>query len=238
MLQIVTGWTFITILLPVLISIGVAVLSMSPPAFRLARVCFTAAAVILFIGTGCWVESKVGSTKERLAGIFLALVITAVLWVVSIRWIHGRESEVARIRHLSDWQRVKLISSLSRYDNQKVVIVASAGGDTRTYAEDLGNALKGAGWRVRGPLSAPPGIPVVDVQVSVAGKYFGQQPPEAYATLRGTLEFVGIRCRNRLVMDPAVPDDVALVWVGGQGNLMPSNLPPIAVQGMTIPSDF
>lgn len=145
--------------------------------------------------------------------------------------------ESQRIRRLSDWQKVKLVSSLSRYENQKAVIIASAGSDTQAYAGDLGKVLKSAGWRVRGPLPAPPSAPVVDVQVSVARKYFAEHPPESYLTLRGTLQFVGIRCRDRLIIDPAVPDDVALIWVGGEGNFPPSNLPPIAVQGITIP-DF
>jgi hypothetical protein len=140
-------------------------------------------------------------------------------------------------RRLSDWQKVKLVASLSRYANQKAVILASAGTDTQVYAENLRKVLESAGWKVRGPLSAPPSVPVVDVQVSVSGKYFAERPPEPYLTLRGTLEFVGVRCRDRLILDPAVPDDVAVVWVGGEGNLPPSSLPPLAVEGLSLP-DF
>jgi hypothetical protein len=71
------------------------------------------------------------------------------------------------------------------------------------FANAIRDAMKEAGWSVRGPISAAKDMAVVDVQVSVAQKYFGSQKPEPFLTLRDTMEFLGIRCRRLLVTDPS-----------------------------------
>lgn len=138
-----------------------------------------------------------------------------------------------RERQLSEWQKVKLISNLSQYRGQKIIIFASKGSDTWAYANDFRNALKSAGWKVKGPLAAPANIPVVDVQVSVS--CIVGTPVTAYQALRGTLPFLNIRTRDFLVLDCDVPKEMAVLWIGGIGLNSPGVYPPFGLQGSNLP---
>jgi len=141
-------------------------------------------------------------------------------------------------RRLTEWQRVKLISSLSRYKNQKAVILASEGVDTQFFASEFGEVLAESGWRVKGPIAAPKDAPAIDLQVSISNSYFGQAHPEASATLQGTLGFVGLRCRDSVGMDPNVPRDVIVLWVGANGKGTSGVYPPLSTKGVEVPSEF
>jgi hypothetical protein len=135
-----------------------------------------------------------------------ALLGGLVAFVVDLGYKNSlAESRIER--RLTEWQKTKLRSNLSRYSGSKMVIIASEGEDTWAYAKDFRAIFLKTGWRVNGPIQAPPSIAAVDVQLSVNYKYFGGNPPppESFRALQGTLSFLNIRCRNSLVMDPSVP---------------------------------
>jgi hypothetical protein len=181
-------------------------------------------------------------TESTLAFVLVIAALFAFLggstaWVVDTAYKRS-QGETKIERHLSEWQRVKIISNLSRYTGQKAVILASEGVDTWSYAREFRDVLGGAGWKVRGPLPAPASAPAVDVQVSVNVRYFGSTPPEPLLTLQGTLKFVEVRCRDLLVMDPKVPPSVAVIWVVAKGTIPPSSYPPLEVRGVEIPEEF
>jgi hypothetical protein len=171
--------------------------------------------------------------------IAFALVGGIVAFIVDKGYKNAvAESQIER--RLTEWQKTKLRANLSRYAGSKMVIMASEGEDTWAYAKDFRTIFLKTGWKVNGPIQAPSNVAAVDVQLSVNSKYFGGNPPppEAFETLQGTLAFLNIRCRNSLVMDPHVPENVVLVWIGGKGIIPPANYPPIAVEGIDVPSDF
>ena len=168
-----------------------------------------------------------------------ALIGGTVAWIVDRGYKTAvEESQIER--RLTEWQKTKLRANLSRYAGSKMVIVASEGGDTWAYARDFRAIFVKTGWNVKGPILAPPSIPVVDVQLSVNSDYFGGNPPppEAFQTLEGTLTFLGIRCRDGLIMDPDVPVNIIVLSVGGKGTIPPSNYPPFALKSVDIPKDF
>jgi len=97
MLHVLTGWVFLSILLPVLIGIGIGVLSMAPPEFTVAKVCFSLAACILLTKTTWWVavNGAESTTRERLLVCVVVFAFTGVLWAASIIWIRNRQPDSA-----------------------------------------------------------------------------------------------------------------------------------------------
>jgi hypothetical protein len=96
MLQVLTGWIFLGILVPVIIGIGIGVLSMAPPEFSIAKACFSLAACILLAKTAWWVafDSAGSAARERLLVCCVVFGLTGVLWAVSIIWIQRREPKL------------------------------------------------------------------------------------------------------------------------------------------------
>lgn len=93
MVHALTGWVFLSVLIPVLIGIGIGVLSMAPPEFTVAKICFSLAACILLTKTAWWVavDSAAVATRERLIVCIVVFALTGVLWATSIIWIRNRE---------------------------------------------------------------------------------------------------------------------------------------------------
>ena len=84
------SWLTVAIVVPVLIGIGVGVMSMTPPEFRLAKACFTFAAILLLLRAGWWVALVGGSASSRAIFCFLVFGLAGLLWVESIHWVERR----------------------------------------------------------------------------------------------------------------------------------------------------
>ena len=51
-MELLAGWGVVAVLVPILIGVGIGVLSMAPPEFTIAKVCFTTSAILLVVKTG------------------------------------------------------------------------------------------------------------------------------------------------------------------------------------------
>ncbi len=88
----VSNWITITVVVPVIIGIGWGALSMNPPEHIIAQVSFSLAAIILLIRTGWWMAfEQHGSIPQLTLFSFIIFGIIGSLWLVSIRWVRGRE---------------------------------------------------------------------------------------------------------------------------------------------------
>lgn len=99
MWAVLASWITVAVVVPVLVGIGVGVLSMTPPDHRIAYICFTLAALILLIRTGWWLAFE--QSKFTYSVIFFAFGIFGFigsLWFVSIKWVSGLEQS-ERLKH-------------------------------------------------------------------------------------------------------------------------------------------
>jgi hypothetical protein len=92
LLDLLGSWVFIGFVVPVGIGIGIGVMSMDPPAFQIAKVCFSLNTFFLGIGVGQWLISANFSIRERILLGFIIFGIIGPLWVESLRWVHSREN--------------------------------------------------------------------------------------------------------------------------------------------------
>lgn len=91
-MSVLVSWPVVVIVVPLLIGIGIGVLSMTPPEFVLARCCFALAAALFLGKVGWWLA---GSEIARLEKAFLAFLLFGAAgwgWVESWRWIASREA--------------------------------------------------------------------------------------------------------------------------------------------------
>lgn len=86
------GWSMAAIVVPVLIGVGVGVMSMSPPEFQIARGCFTVATAVLVVKIGEWLVlgGLARSQRDVLALLLFASIGTA--WVEAWFWVGSRQA--------------------------------------------------------------------------------------------------------------------------------------------------
>lgn len=117
-------------------------------------------------------------------------------------------------RHLSEWQRSQIEAELSKYPGHKILIMASSGGNTWSYAQEFKKVFTSARWRVIGPNRADPFYEsMIDVQLS-ANESPDVMKPEITA-IRDGFTKAAIKHRQNVMLDPEVSDDVVL-WVGAK----------------------
>jgi hypothetical protein len=86
------SWNTVLCICPVLIGVGVGVLSMNPPSFTIAHVSFSFAAAILLARIGWWLSFEQSASKYQLTIFaFIIFGIIGSLWLCSIRWVSDRE---------------------------------------------------------------------------------------------------------------------------------------------------
>jgi hypothetical protein len=89
------SWAVLGSVALLLIGIGFAVMSMTPPDFTIARVCFSAAAVILALKAVFWLVELTTGRIERIAAAFLIFGLIGAAWIWSYSWVSFRQSPVA-----------------------------------------------------------------------------------------------------------------------------------------------
>jgi hypothetical protein len=133
-------------------------------------------------------------------------------------------------RHLSEWQRGKIASEISQYLGKKILIMASSGKYTWSYAQDFRDVLASSGWKVEGPNHVQPiDELIIDVQLSTNGALGTPPKPEALAVLNSFKE-AGIKHRERNVLDPDISPDLLVLWVGAKSpeGISPDDCAPIS----------
>jgi hypothetical protein len=176
-----------------------------------------------------------------LAAVFTILSIAATIAFPEVRaWLHlpkpdpvvspaplpqqstsiastGTHERPADWRSIKDWQKSELAPLLESYPNSKLRIIASSLNDeTWDYANQFKEFFSAHKWKVIGPETAPTDQVVQNIQLSISEQYWAKQRPEAFTALDTTLRFIGIKTAPNFVIDPLVPPDELVMWIGAQ----------------------
>src|SRR5262245_47851787 len=95
MLQTLLGWPVVGPVVVLAIGIGFAVLSMTPPRYRIAEVCYCVAGVLLLAKVAAWTITQKAPVVERLFVTFLIFGVVGVGWAEAIRWVESMIPRVA-----------------------------------------------------------------------------------------------------------------------------------------------
>lgn len=89
------SWITVGIVVPVLIGIGVGVMSMTPPDFVVAKASFTLGASVLILRMAWWLamERPAGASQSHTV-IFSVILFAAIggIWISSLLWVDNRRS--------------------------------------------------------------------------------------------------------------------------------------------------
>jgi hypothetical protein len=127
-------------------------------------------------------------------------------------------------RHITEYQRQIIEPVLKRYGGSHILMYFAGGQKSKAYAEEFHKMFTAMTWVAKGPTLVPLGDErIIDVQMSVNyqenwSKY-NPKPHEVW----DAFQKAGIKQRRRLIMDPNVPSDVIVLWVGPRS---PSDLKP------------
>jgi hypothetical protein len=87
------SWASVAIVVSLLVSGGLGVMSMTPPAYTVAQMSFSIAALILSARLGWWIafgQPSDASPAHRLFFAFIILGGIGMLWVLSLTWVDSR----------------------------------------------------------------------------------------------------------------------------------------------------
>jgi hypothetical protein len=92
MWETVSSWTVVSVVVPLLVGVGVSVMSMTPPEFWVARVSFTVSAGVFLVKVTPWLAAVNVGGVERLLLTFLIFGVVGVGWAGAWRWVNTREA--------------------------------------------------------------------------------------------------------------------------------------------------
>ncbi|MFZ0481237.1 MAG: hypothetical protein WAL71_19010 [Terriglobales bacterium] len=84
------GWGVLGSVALLFIGIGFGVMSMAPPEFLIARICFSFSATILILKTATWLVKFDAPPLERILASFVVFGIIGAAWVWSYCWVGSR----------------------------------------------------------------------------------------------------------------------------------------------------
>src|ERR1700733_11586379 len=96
--QILLGWGVLGAFTILIIGIGFGVMSMTPPDFIIARVSFTAAAIILTTKTAIWLVNFGSPRGDRAFAAFFVLGMIGAGWVWAYTWVLFRQSSMPAVK--------------------------------------------------------------------------------------------------------------------------------------------
>lgn len=141
----------------------------------------------------------------------------------------GAESQ-SDTRRLSEWQRGTIVSGISQHAGKRILIMASTGSNTWSYAQGFRDVFVSSGWKVEGP-KAVPAIDelIIDVQLSANGILGVPQKPEEAAVMNSFTQ-AGIKHREHLVLDSDINPGLLVLWVGAKSpeGISPDDCSPIS----------
>jgi hypothetical protein len=231
-MQVVT-WPVVSVLLGLGIGSGIGVLSMTPPLFLVAKICFIGSAVILWLKTIHWLLTSKATRAERMILAFLIFGASGMLLVEAVRWITRNESVRAatqslspapatqdgkiideRQRRLSEQQKDQLIKILTPHSK-----AGQSSGEVRirylfhdneaaTFAGDFREVFSVIGWhhgseRVDYRENVPDGL-------SIAVKW-NEVPPPTARILADALKQIGLNVKMINTNAILREDDIALI---------------------------
>jgi hypothetical protein len=145
----VISWGAISLFAVTLLGVAVGVLSMNPPQFVLAQVCFTASALVLTARVAWWlaIEQSNPSIWHRVLLSALILGTTGVLWIEAVSWVQR-----LKIQHELTLKFIFSNSSLLTESRKRTVALE---------IQQLRNYLSNVGFEV--PHTVPP------IQINMVG---------------------------------------------------------------------
>jgi hypothetical protein len=169
---------------------------------------------------------------DWVAVVFWPLVVAIVsgLIVLYVSTLAPKWRVQPKDRVLSEWQIGRLIAILLPHRCQKITILTSAGDETGRYANQFKKILRKAGWSVAGPLQAPSDQHAMDIQLSIYAGYASNiaTVPQPFWAIRTALDQTNVKSRKLFILDPDVPVDEIVLWVGAKsaddvehGNYLP-----------------
>lgn len=116
-------------------------------------------------------------------------------------------------RVLTDYQRTRLTAIFSKPEYQgQIVVILVSGDDSWIYAREIASLFDK--WKVLGPFNADKSELAMDVQVSSSNLI--PPPSQIPRMVLSSFQFVQLKGRANLILDPDVPPNVTVVWVGPQ----------------------
>jgi hypothetical protein len=94
----IVSWTVVAIVVTALIGLGANSMSMTPPEFGIAKICFMLSAVVLSLRTAYWLARTESRWWERIMLTFVLSGLIGVLSVESWRWVSHRQSAFSRAK--------------------------------------------------------------------------------------------------------------------------------------------
>jgi len=89
-----SSWPVVLTVIGLLLAAGGGVVTLSPPDYTTAKICFSLAALIVIPPLGYWIISAKASTGERLIVSLFVFGALGVIWAWSMLWIEDREIKI------------------------------------------------------------------------------------------------------------------------------------------------
>jgi hypothetical protein len=118
-------------------------------------------------------------------------------------------------RHITEYQHQIIEPVLNKYSRSHMLIYFAGGQRSKAYAEEFRKMFSAKNWTVKRPTPVPIGDErIIDIQMSVNyQENWNRYNPKPNDVLHA-FERAGIKQRRNLMLDPNVPSDWIVLWVG------------------------
>jgi hypothetical protein len=118
-------------------------------------------------------------------------------------------------RHITEYQRQIIEPILQKYSRSHMLVYFAGGRKSKAYAEEFCKMFGAKKWTVTPPTLVPIGDErIIDIQMSVNyQENWSKYNPKPHDVLNA-FERAGIKQRSKLTLDPNVPSDWIVLWVG------------------------
>jgi hypothetical protein len=118
-------------------------------------------------------------------------------------------------RHITEYQHQIIEPVLKKYRRSQIHIYYAGGERTKAYAEEFRKMFSDNGWAVSGPSPVPAGDErTIDIQLSVNYQENWNRFNPKSNDLMEAFKKAGIKRHSRIVVDPNVPRNWFVLWVG------------------------
>ena len=136
-------------------------------------------------------------------------------------------------RYLTEYQRQIVEPVLKRHSRSRLLIYFAGGQKSKAYAEQFHKIFIANGWKVDGPLMVPVGDErIIDIQMSVNYQENWDRNNSKSHDLLNAFGKAGIKQRSKLTLDPNVPNDLIVLWIGPRSpnDVKPDQCSPVAMK--------
>lgn len=118
-------------------------------------------------------------------------------------------------RHITEYQHQIIEPVLRKYSRSHILVYFAGGKNSKKYAEEFAKMFNTLKWVVKGPTMAPKGDErIIDIQLSANyAENWNKFNPKPHDILNA-FSNAGVKQRSTLALDPNVPSDCVVLWVG------------------------